>query len=160
MVECGTIACGNHSVKRYLILEESLRFLITRFRPKLVIVEMNFSYRNIKTYAILNQLQGAIRLICAQQGIELDMLDNNTSKKYVLGTTQFWNGEKYVGVTKQMMADGVASILCPDAVMPAEGEYDAFDAIAIGLAYYDHPIERVALPRKPELPKKSRRKAT
>ncbi len=126
--------------------------LFERFNPQLVIIEMNFQYRNVRTTAMLNQLRGVILLISAQRHIGVEFIDNNTAKKRMLGGTRFWNGEKYVGVTKEMMLGAITEALCPDSALPADT--DAADAIALGMAYFEADITPVALPRKATVSKK------
>jgi len=157
VIECGMLRLTAHETRRFTNLAVQFEELLDLHRPALVLIEQNFVFRNVRSTAALNQLQGLIRYLCATAygglGVDVAMVDNNTSKKFVLGSTQYWNGEAYVGVTKDMLETGVRAVLCGDCVLPAVGDHDAFDAIAIGLAYYDAPLVPAALARRPIPPK-------
>lgn len=157
VAECGTLKFGSDSVKRFLKLEAEIKQLLLRFTPELVIIESNFQYKNPKTFALLNQLRGAVMLIAFQRGFEVQFIDNNEAKKKMLGGTRWWNGEKYVGITKAMMEAAVGKTICEHCAKPDSN--DAADAIAIGFTYWDISVETDPLPRKPQVPKSSRKKA-
>jgi Holliday junction resolvasome RuvABC endonuclease subunit len=147
VVACGMIDMGSQSVARFLRLDSEIKALFNRFKPELIIVEGNFVYKNIKTTCVLNQLLGAVRLLAALNGIDVSFMDNNSSKSKMLGSTKFWDGEKYVGVTKDMMEAAVGTSICEHSAKPADD--NAADAIAIGFAHFDTKTTPVPLPKRP-----------
>lgn len=157
VAECGTINIGSHTVKRYLKLEAEIKALFDKFTPEFVIIESNFQFQNVKTFAVLNQLRGAVLLLAYHRGIAVEFVDNNAAKKKMLGSTKWWNGEAYVGVTKKMMEAAVGKTICEHSAKPEDD--NAADAIAIGFTYWDVQVNPDPLPRKPVAPKQPRRKA-
>jgi Holliday junction resolvasome RuvABC endonuclease subunit len=155
---CGVLKFGSHTTKRWLVLESEIKTLFRSYKPDLVILETNFQYKNVKTTAGLNQLRGAVCLLAALDGIEVRFLDNNQAKKHMLGGTKWWNGEKYAGVTKEMMEAAVCAALCEHSMQPQEN--NAADAVAIAFTYFDVKLEPTPLARKPQAPKPARRKAS
>ena len=138
---------GAHTVKRWINLDHSVRQLFDKFKPELIIIEDNFVHKNVRSTAGLNQLRGAVLLLAALHGVKVNIIDNNTAKKKVLGGTRYWNGSKYAGVTKDMMLTAVKDYLCPESVLPVTD--DAADAIALALVYYEASLTPKPLARKP-----------
>jgi Holliday junction resolvasome RuvABC endonuclease subunit len=150
VVECGVIDFGAHTVKRWLNLQAGITNLIETYSPEMILIETNFVYKNIKSTAGLNQLRGAIKLIAALKGIKVEDLDNNATKKYILGGTRYWDPKelKYTSVTKDMMLAAVKKALCGESILPQE--HDAGDAVALALTYYQAPLVPIPLARKPK----------
>jgi crossover junction endodeoxyribonuclease RuvC len=147
---CGTIDIGAHTVKRWINLEAHVKGVIETYRPDLIIIEENFIFKNVKTTAALNQLRGAVLLLAALKGVAVGGVNNKTAKKHMLGSTNYWDGTKYVSVTKDMMKDAVCKALCDRSIPPHD--HDSADAIALALTYYETPVPDAGLARKPKDP--------
>jgi Holliday junction resolvasome RuvABC endonuclease subunit len=148
--DCGVIDIGAHTIKRWINLESEIKNLFQRFSPKLILIEENFIFKNVRTTASLNQLRGAVLLLAALHNVKVDYIDNNSAKKALLGGTRYWDTSlgKYVGVTKEMMLTAVKNCLCGESIIPQND--DAADAVALALTYYNANINPAPLARKPK----------
>ncbi len=151
VVACKTIDFGSHTVKRWITLQAEIETLFNQFSPDAVIIEKNFIFKNVKTTASLNQLLGAVLLLCALRNIKVEFIDNNSAKSKLLGGTRYWDPSlgKYVGVTKDMMQTAVNDVLCKHSV--TADDHDSADAVALGLTFFDTPVTIITpLARKPK----------
>ncbi len=109
--------------KRIEQIYSGLLKIVIRYKPKKIIIEQLFFFKNQKTVICVSQTQGAVMLLASQKKIDIDFLTPLQIKQTVTG---YGNADKKS--IKKMIC-----LLLPDKIKIADD--DQSDAIACGLAY-------------------------
>lgn len=104
---------------------EALETIIDDHKPKHIVVEQLFMFKNQKTVIVVAQTQGVVQLLAAQKGIELDFLTPLQIKQMVTG---YGNADK-------KSVEKMVKLTLGSSVDFAKKIDDEIDAIAAGLAY-------------------------
>lgn len=107
------------------LIHNGIRDVILKYNPDLIVCEDQFAGRNIKTFGVLKEVVGVIRMATYGCGKKMILLSPTSVKKSVGGKGNSKKEEISV------MVNGIFKI--------TETNMDITDAIAIGLAYF---IER------------------
>jgi len=107
---------------RLFFLYSSLKKLIKKFSPEVLIFEELFFFRNKKTIIPVSQAQGVILLLASQMNIEVKNLSPLEIKQAITG---------YGRADKKSLAKMIAL----SENISQKKEDDEMDAIACGLAY-------------------------
>lgn len=109
--------------ERLLHIYNEIEKIITKFRPKQIVLERLFFFKNQKTVISVSQAQGAVLLLAAKKNIKVDFLSPPQIKEIITGYGQA--DKKAV----QKMLRLTVGINIPSS------HDDEADAIACGLAY-------------------------
>ena len=107
---------------RYLIIFESVTDLISRFQPKVLIVETQYIQKNVQSAMKLGMARGVIVVAARKNGVEVVELTPSQAKKAVVGNGNA-SKEQIQGMTKRLL--NLSEIPKPE---------DAADALALALA--------------------------
>ena len=108
--------------KRLFFLYSSLKELIEKFSPEVLVVEELFFFKNKKTIIPVSQAQGVILLLTAEMNIKVQYLSPLEIKQAITG---------YGRADKKSLA----KMITLSENIPQKKEDDEMDAIACGLAY-------------------------
>lgn len=109
--------------KRLVEIYEELKKIIKKYKPKLLIIEQLFFFKNQKTVIKVSQAQGAVLLLAAHEDIKVEFLTPLQIKQIVTG---------YGQSDKKSVQKMLKLTLGLDLELQQD---DQADAIACGLAY-------------------------
>ena len=108
--------------KRIFFIYSSLKKLIKKFSPEILVLEELFFFKNKKTVIPVSQAQGVVLLLAAESNIKVEFLSPLEIKQAITGygRADKKSLEKMIGIFEKI---------------PPKKEDDEMDAIACGLAY-------------------------
>lgn len=112
-------------------------YLIDKYRPDQVALELLFMFNNQKTVMKISEARGVILLACAKKGLALQTFEY-TPMQVKLAVTGYGRSDK------KEVVEEVKKALCPGRNVSSgkkDGFDDAADALAVAMAHYHKYVE-------------------
>lgn len=123
--------------ERLLRVHNDIMYLIEKFQPDQISIELLFIFHNQKTVMKISEARGVILLACAQKGLALQTFEY-TPMQVKLAVTGYGKSDK-----KQVIEEVIKALNPVRNV--SEGKKDGFDdaadALAVAMAHYHKYIE-------------------
>lgn len=139
LLTAGTIKCPAtlEHTRCFAQIGQTLRAVITQYKPTACIVEGLFFVHNLKTAIVMGEARGASLLVAAENGLDVYEMAPRRVKQAIVG---------FGGAQKIAVAKMIQRMLRLDEIP----EPDAADALALALAYMQesghptvNPLQRI-----------------